>query len=61
MKLRIKRKKQYRCILQSWFESAGFLAREKRNKENRRSLRERYLRGDFEIIDGAVWMFDSNI
>ena len=51
MKLRIKRKKQYRCILQSWFESAGFLAREKRNKENRRSLRERYLRGDFEIIE----------
>jgi hypothetical protein len=48
MKLLIKRRKQCRCCLQGWFESAGFLAREKRNKENRKLMRERYMRGYFE-------------
>jgi hypothetical protein len=56
MKLRIKRNQQHRCRLQGWFESAGFLAREKRNKEKRRLLRERYMRGDYVIIDGQAWM-----
>ena len=51
MKLLIKRRKQYRCCLQGWFESTGFLAREKRNKENRRLLRERFMRGDFEQLE----------
>lgn len=59
MKLRIKRIKQCRVCLQGWFESAGFLAREKRNKENRRLLRERYMRGDYVIIDGQAWMQES--
>jgi ribosomal protein S9 len=48
MKLRIKRVKKYRCCLQGWFESAGFLTREKRNKENRKLMRERYMSGYFE-------------
>ena len=51
MKLLIKRRKQYRCCLQGWFESAGFLAREKHNKENRRLLRERFMRGDFKQLE----------
>jgi hypothetical protein len=48
MKMKVRRIKQTRHCLQGWFESVGFLAREKRNKEQRRLLRERYLRGDFE-------------
>ena len=51
MQLRIKRNKQCRCCLQGWFESVGFLTREKRNKENRRLLRERFMRGDFEQLE----------
>jgi hypothetical protein len=42
--------------LQGWFESTGFLAREKRNKEKRRLLRERYMLGEYVIIDGQAWM-----
>ena len=56
MKLRIKRNQQHRCCLQGWFESTGFLAREKRNKEKRRLLRERYMLGEYVIIDGQAWM-----
>ena len=56
MKLRIKRNQQHRCRLQGWFESAGFLAREKHNKEKRRLLRETYMRGEYVIVDGQVWM-----
>lgn len=59
MKLRSKRIKQYRVCLQGWFESAGFLAREKRNKEKRRLLRERYMRGEYVIIDGQAWMQEN--
>jgi hypothetical protein len=46
MKMRTRKVNKIRCCRQGWFESTGFLARGKRNKENRRSLRERYLRGD---------------
>ena len=61
MKLRIKRNQQHRCRLQGWFESAGFLAREKRNKEKRRLLRETYMRGDYVIIDSEAWMKDLKL
>jgi len=60
MKMRVRRIKQTRHCLQGWFE-AGFLAREKRNKENRRLLRERYMRGDYVVIDGEAWMKDLKL
>ena len=61
MKMRTRKVNKIRCCRQGWFESTGFLALGKRNKENRRSLRERYLRGDFEIIDGEVCMRDLKL
>lgn len=61
MKLRIKRIKQTRHCLQGWFESTGFLARKKHNKEKRRLLRERYMRGDYVIIDSEAWMKDLKL
>jgi len=61
MKMRVRRRKQTRHCLQGWFESVGYLARVKRNKENRRLLRERFMRGEYEIIDGKVWMKDLKL
>ena len=61
MKMRVKRHKQFRHGLQGWFESTGYLARKKERKAHRRMLRERYLRGDFEIIDGEFWMRDLKL
>ena len=55
MKMRVRRTKQTRHCFQGWFESAGYLARTIRNINNRRFLRERFMRGDFEIIDGEFW------
>ena len=54
MKMKARRTKQTRHCLQVWFESTGYLAKKKARKSHRRMLRERYLRGDFEIIDGEV-------
>jgi hypothetical protein len=45
MKMRARRRRQTRHCLQDWFESPGFLAKEKRRKEQRRILRESYLQG----------------
>ena len=61
MKMRVLRTKQTRHCLQFWFESTGYLAKKKESKERRRMLRERYLRGDFEIIDGEVCMRDLKL
>ena len=61
MKMKVRRINQTRHCLQGWFESAGFLAKMKARKAHRRMLRERYLRGDFEIIDGEVWMRDLKL
>ena len=56
MKMKVKRIKQKRHCLQVWFESTGYLAKKKERKSHRRMLRERFMRGEFEIIDGEVWM-----
>lgn len=61
MKMKARRNKQTRQRLQVWFESTGYLAKKKARKSHRRMLRERYLRGDFEIIDGEVWMRDLKL
>ena len=61
MKIKVRRIKQTRHCLQVWFESTGYLAKKKESKEHRRMLRERYLRGEFEIIDGEVWMRDLKL
>ena len=58
MKMRVKRIKQKRHCLQGWFESTGYLARLKASRENRKMLRERVMRGEYEIIDGQIWMKD---
>jgi len=61
MKMRVRRRKQLRHCLQGWFECPGYLARLAKGKAHRKMLRERYLRGDFEIIDGEVWMRDLKL
>ena len=61
MKMKARRNKQTRHCLQVWFESTGYLAKKKARKAHRKILRERYLRGDFEIIDGEVWMRDLKL
>ena len=61
MKMRARRIKPKRHGLQGWFESTGYLAKKKERKAHRKMLRERYLRGDFEIIDGEVWMRDLKL
>ena len=61
MKMKSRRNKQKRHCLQVWFESTGYLAKKKERKSHRRMLREKYLRGDFEIIDGEVWMRDLKL
>jgi hypothetical protein len=61
MKMKVMRIKQTRHCLQGWFESTGYLAKVKERKAHHRMLRERYLRGDFEIIDGEVWMRDLKL
>ena len=58
MKMRVKRHKQFRHGLQVWFESTGYLARLKAGREHRKMLRERILRGDYEVIEGEFWMKD---
>jgi hypothetical protein len=58
MKMRVKRTKQFRHGLQGWFESTGYLARLKAGREHRKMLRERILRGDYEVIEGEFWMKD---
>ena len=55
------RTKQTRHCLQVWFESTGYLAKKKARKAHRRMLRERFMRGEFEIIDGEVWMRDLKL
>jgi hypothetical protein len=61
MKMRVKRRKQLRHCLQGWLESPGYLAGTIRNKEKRRLLRERFLRGDYQVIDGEFWMRDLKL
>jgi hypothetical protein len=61
MKMRVLRTKQRRHCLQGWFESTGYLTKKKEHTANHRMLRERYMRGDFEIIDGEVWMRDLKL
>jgi len=61
MKMKARRTKQTRHCLQVWFDSTGYLAKMKARKAHRRMLLERYLRGDFEIIDGEVWMRDLKL
>ena len=61
MKMRARRIKQTRHCLQVWFESTGYLAKKKERKADRRMLRERFMRGEFEIIDGEVWMRDLKL
>ena len=61
MKMKVKRIKQTRHCLQVWFESTGYLAKKKARKAHRKILRERFMRGEFEIIDGEVWMRDLKL
>ena len=61
MKMKVKRIKQKRHCLQVWFESTGYLAKKKARKSHRRMLRERFMCGEFEIIDGEVWMRDLKL
>ena len=58
MKMRVRRRKQTRHGLQGWFECPGYLARFVKAKAHRKMIRERFMRGDFEIIDGEYWMRD---
>ena len=58
MKMRVKRHKQRRHGLEGWFESTGYLTKLKAGREHRKMLFERFMRGDFEIIDGEYWMRD---
>ena len=61
MKMKVKRIRQKRHCLQVWFESTGYLAKKKERKADRRMLRERFMRGEFEIIDAEVWMSDLKL
>jgi len=61
MKMKARRSKQARHGLQVWFESTGYLAKKKERKAHRRMLLERFMRGDFEIIDGEFWMRDLKL
>lgn len=61
MKMKARRTKQKRHCLQVWFESTGYLAKKNERKAHRRMLRERFMRGEFEIIDGEVWMRDLKL
>ena len=61
MKMKVRRTKQTRHCLQVWFESTGYLAKKKARKAHRKILRERFMRGEFEIIDGEVWMRDLKL
>ena len=58
MKMKVKRRKQLRHGLQGWFECTGYLARLTKAKAHRKMLRERFMRGDYEVIDGEYWMRD---
>ena len=59
--MKARRTKQTRHCLQVWFESTGYLAKKKARKAHRKILRERFMRGEFEIIDGEVWMRDLKL
>jgi hypothetical protein len=61
MKMKSRRIRQKRHCLQVWFESTGYLAKKKERKAHRKILRERFMRGEFEIIDGEVWMRDLKL
>lgn len=59
--MKARRNKQTRHCLQVWFESTGYLSKKKARKAHRKILRERFMRGEFEIIDGEVWMRDLKL
>ena len=61
MKMRVKRTKQSRHGLQGWFESTGYLTKLKAGREHRKMILERYMRGDFEVIDNQIWMKDLKL
>jgi DNA helicase IV len=61
MKMRARRIKQTRHSLQAWFESTGYLARLAKGKAHRKMIRERFMRGDYEVIDGEFWMRDLKL
>jgi len=61
MKMRVRRRKQLRHCLQGWFECPGYLARFAKAKAHRKMLRERFMRGDYEVIDGEFWMRDLKL